>query len=603
MGAILGKNVYARGVGSPLSYAPDQEYDGGWATHRAHPGTTVLAVSALYVCRNARRATSLAMSGAPRVGLKHYRVGLLGGTGAEGRALALRLARGGWEVVIGSRSADRAVRIAAAIQPTGGGGRVVGATNPEVAQSASIVFITVPFQALDTVLATVADRLAGRIVVDVVNPLRLRDGWYEAVSPAEGSVTEYLQARLPNARIVSGLKTISAGSLALDAPIRGHVFVCGDDPEAKEVLCDLLAGIGASVIDAGALRAARDLERVTAFLLNLNRRLHATTSLRVVTDRREGGGDVLSNDSRSLRASPSSVTLDEWRRHGHTFDYRGHPIFYRDDGAGDVVLLIHGFPTASYDWCRVWPGLRDRFRLVAPDMLGFGFSAKPVDYDYSIHDQATLHEELLRRLKIAHCHILAHDYGDTVAQELLARHAERRKTGSAGAQLGSVCFLNGGLFPETHRARPIQRLLAGPLGSLLARFMSERGFARSFAAIFGPGTRPTAEELHDFWRLVAFNDGPRVAHRLIRYMEERRRHRQRWVGVLLTTPVPLRVINGPEDPVSGGHMAERYRELVPNPDVVLLDGIGHYPQFEAPEGVVREYLAFLQRVRARHALS
>jgi len=75
-------------------------------------------------------------------------------------------------------------------------------------------------------------------------------------------------------------------------------------------------------------------------------------------------------------------------------------------------------------------------------------------------------------------------------------------------------------------------------------------------------------------------------------MEERRQKRERWVGALRSTRVPLRVIDGPEDPVSGAHMVERYRELVPNPDTVLLPGIGHYPQVEDPQGVLRAFLDF-----------
>jgi len=287
------------------------------------------------------------------------------------------------------------------------------------------------------------------------------------------------------------------------------------------------------------------------------------------------------------------MTTEEWRRQGKVFSYRGYDVFYRDDGGGDVVLCVHGFPTASYDWSRVWPRLRQRFRLVAADMLGFGFSAKPRDHAYSIADQARLHETLLAALGIGAVHILAHDYGDTVAQELLARHEERRAAGSGGLQIRSVCFLNGGLFPETHRARPIQRLLAGPLGPLVGRMFSERSFARSFATVFGPASPPTPEELREFARLVSFNDGARITHKLMGYMAERRRNRARWVGVLTTTRVPLRLVNGPEDPVSGRHMAERYEEIVPAPDVVLLEGVGHYPQFEAPERVVEAYLEFL----------
>jgi pimeloyl-ACP methyl ester carboxylesterase len=112
-------------------------------------------------------------------------------------------------------------------------------------------------------------------------------------------------------------------------------------------------------------------------------------------------------------------------------------------------------------------------------------------------------------------------------------------------------------------------------------------------AIFGRHSRPSDAELHALWTLVSCNDGTRVMPRLIHYIDERRRQRGRWVEVLQTTKVPLRFINGAVDPVSGRHMAERYRELVPNPDVVILEDIGHYPQLEDPDGVLRAYLEFV----------
>ena len=115
----------------------------------------------------------------------------------------------------------------------------------------------------------------------------------------------------------------------------------------------------------------------------------------------------------------------------------------------------------------------------------------------------------------------------------------------------------------------------------MARLVTESRFAASFAEIFGPRTQPSPSELHTVWTLNVHNDGFRVAPKIIRYIDERRAA-ARALGrrALQRSPVPLRFINGPEDPVSGRHMAERYRELVPNPDVVLLEGIGHYPQLE-----------------------
>jgi len=288
----------------------------------------------------------------------------------------------------------------------------------------------------------------------------------------------------------------------------------------------------------------------------------------------------------ALLESASVIAIDDWRARGRRFDHRGHSIFYVEEGAGPALLLIHGFPTASWDWSAVSPALAARFRVVAPDLIGFGFSAKPRPYDYSVADQADLCAGLLAGRRIAEVDVLAHDYGDTVAQELLARFNE----GRGAPVLRSVCFLNGGLFPETHRPRTIQKLLIGRFGPLVARAMTRASFERSFSAVFGPRTRPSRSELDGFWRLVRENEGLRVMPRLIRYMTERRVHRGRWVGALVEAGIPLRVIDGALDPVSGAHMVERYRELVPRPDVVLLPSVGHYPQVEAPDAVLAAYL-------------
>jgi pimeloyl-ACP methyl ester carboxylesterase len=183
-------------------------------------------------------------------------------------------------------------------------------------------------------------------------------------------------------------------------------------------------------------------------------------------------------------------------------------------------------------------------------------------------------------------HLLAHDYGDSVAQELLARHHEGR------IQVASCVFLNGGLFPETHRPVLVQKLLLSPLGPLIGRRFSRHKLAASFAKIFGPQTRPSEAELDDFWRLIAANDVPGVMHRLIRYIPERREQRDRWVAAMQRGGVPLRVIDGAVDPISGAHMVTRYRELIAEADTVLLEGIGHYPQTEAPQLVLEHYRAF-----------
>jgi pimeloyl-ACP methyl ester carboxylesterase len=264
-------------------------------------------------------------------------------------------------------------------------------------------------------------------------------------------------------------------------------------------------------------------------------------------------------------------------------------------GADDrpVVLVIHGFPTAGWDFHRVWPLLVPHMRLIIPDMLGFGFSAKPCPHRYGIFEQADLLEALMDRLDLSDVHLLAHDYGDTVAQELLAR--DQARTGH-DRLFKSVCLLNGGLFPETHRARLIQKLLASPVGSLVNRLTTKSRFDKSFSAVFGPDSKPDARALDDFWGLITENDGRHVFTSLIGYMHERRINRERWVGALIHCPSPIQLINGSADPVSGAHMVARYRQLLGDRDeICALDGIGHYPQVEQPDQVAAAYLDFIDR--------
>lgn len=290
-------------------------------------------------------------------------------------------------------------------------------------------------------------------------------------------------------------------------------------------------------------------------------------------------------------------SLEQWLEAGAYFTFNKHRLFYRDSGKHDkpTIVLIHGFPTSSWDWLKIWPLLEKHYRLVALDMLGFGFSDKPRNHTYSIHEQADIVEALVTKLKLDRFHVLAHDYGDTVAQELLYR----QNIGRGKGHWLSVCLLNGGLFPETHRARLIQKLLEGPLGAYLARLFGKSQFERSFTAVFGSASRPSRAELNGFWELICRQHGNQLLHKLIHYMADRREHRERWLLALRDSCVPVMLINGSADPVSGAHMVARYRELVrPNDRVVELPEIGHYPQVETPAAVVSAYHNFLQDLAA-----
>lgn len=289
----------------------------------------------------------------------------------------------------------------------------------------------------------------------------------------------------------------------------------------------------------------------------------------------------------------SMEALAHWRAAKRIFEWRGHEIAYWTDGEGPPLMLIHGFPTASYDWHMLWPALTQRFRVFAPDMLGFGFSAKPRDTEFLIADQASIHEALAAGLGVRASHVLAHDYGVSVAQELLARQRE----GGAALALRSVVFLNGGLFPELHRATPGQQMLLSPQGEMVAAAQTRELFGAALSHVFGPETQPSAAEVDDLWALLAADDGYKLMHKLISYVPQRREYRARWVGALEAALVPMRLINGVLDPVSGGHAADHYENAVPSADVVRLD-VGHWPQLEAPSQVLAAFLEFHDRLDA-----
>ena len=288
------------------------------------------------------------------------------------------------------------------------------------------------------------------------------------------------------------------------------------------------------------------------------------------------------------------MTLDEWRVGGECFAHGELKVFYRRWVEGsEPVLCLHGFPTASFDYNKIWQWLSESFDLLAFDLVGYGFSSKPREWGYTTFDQVDVLQELISHLGIQRVHILAHDYGNTITQELLARDKE----GRLNFEIASICFMNGALFPETHRPIFAQKMLISPLGSLFGRLIPDIVFKKNLAKVFGPGSKPSDSELDDYLSLFKYNNGKRIAHRLIRYMTERTKYRERWVTALQEMTQPFQFINGLSDPVSGGHLVRRFRELIPHQSrIIELPEIGHFPHLECPDIVTAAYLEFRHQI-------
>jgi pimeloyl-ACP methyl ester carboxylesterase len=281
----------------------------------------------------------------------------------------------------------------------------------------------------------------------------------------------------------------------------------------------------------------------------------------------------------SARRADLPARVEEWGSRGHTEEFRGRRIHcFHQDGEGPLLLLLHGFPTCSFDWRHLIALLPGR-RILAFDFLGFGLSDKPRDHDYSLAWQADLTEELVRRHGGGPVQLVAHDMGTSVATELLARDID----GGVGIELDEAVLFNGSMIIERASLTLGQKLLRSRLGPVFARLSSGRFFRLQLGSVFGKEHPMSTDEGADQWALMRFNGGNRIADKLIVYTFERARHAGRWHGAIRDWPKPLTFVWGMRDPVATTYVLDGLRELRPAAPVLELSDLAHYPQVEAPE--------------------
>jgi len=211
------------------------------------------------------------------------RIAFIGGTGPEGTGLAIRFAKSGNAVFIGSRTEERAAEAVAKVLAAVPEGEVYGGFNNEGAEKADFVFVTVPSDAHRDTLESLAEAIGERIVVDCVVPMVFDREGPKATPPEAGSAAEEAQAVLPNAKVVSGFHHLDAGQLGrIDRPMQGDVIICSDHKPAKKKVMDLVEEIEyVRALDGGALSNSRYTEQLTVLLLHINRIYKSHAGVRV----------------------------------------------------------------------------------------------------------------------------------------------------------------------------------------------------------------------------------------------------------------------------------------------------------------------------------
>ena len=277
------------------------------------------------------------------------------------------------------------------------------------------------------------------------------------------------------------------------------------------------------------------------------------------------------------------MSVAAWREAGAVHDIGGHEVYVRDEPAASAdaalppLLVLHGFPTNSYDFASVLDALAARRRVILPDFVGFGLSAKP-DHRYSIRGAADTIEGVATAVGLTEVDLLSHDMGDSVAGELLARDLD----GELGFSVRRRVLTNGSIYLDLAQLTTGQQLLLS-LPDEAVQISDEQRYTESLAATCAPAHRPSDEELAAQWQLLTHNGGDALLARTIRYIEDRRAEERRYTGAIETHPSPLGIVWGELDPIAVHAMTDRLLGVRPDATRTTLTGVGHYPMVEAPE--------------------
>jgi pimeloyl-ACP methyl ester carboxylesterase len=283
------------------------------------------------------------------------------------------------------------------------------------------------------------------------------------------------------------------------------------------------------------------------------------------------------------------TTSTGWEAIGQHRTLLGERIFTVDAGAigpeeRAPLLVLHGFPTSSFDYAAVLDGLRAGRRVILLDMLGYGLSAKP-DRDYTMALQADVVVAFTKELGLERCALLTHDMGDTVGGELLARRAE----GTWPVEVTRRVVTNGSIYIEQAHLTDGQQFLLTLPDELLPEGVpidaasltqSLRDTFSTHTPLVPPGW--PEDPVPEAAAQIVHEQGHRVLPRLIRYIEERRANERRFTGAIETDPAPLHVVWGLDDPIAVPSMVDTLLAARPDATAVRLDNVGHYPMVEAP---------------------
>ena len=283
------------------------------------------------------------------------------------------------------------------------------------------------------------------------------------------------------------------------------------------------------------------------------------------------------------------MTANEWKSKGEFITVNDRKLFVIDTSSffstedqvpSKTMVVLHGYPTSSYDYYKVLPELSKHYRVIIHDHLGFGFSDKPLDYSYSLLDQADLALQLWQLLGVKKVHLLAHDYGTSVATEIIARNNNHELT----IEIEKLTLCNGSMHIELSQLRTIQKLLKNKwLGKYVAKLTTYTIFSKNLRNVYFDKTKVSNNELKDMWMQLEYNEGRKVIHKLSQYINERYTYWNRWIGALKETNLQTNIVWAKNDPVAVPAIARLIATEISNNKLFWIENTGHFPMLENPD--------------------
>ena len=277
------------------------------------------------------------------------------------------------------------------------------------------------------------------------------------------------------------------------------------------------------------------------------------------------------------------MNAKNWKAKGKFVEVNGHNLFVVEEGGSNkpTLLILHGYPSCSFDYHKVLPILSKKYRIIVHDHLGFGFSDKPLEYSYSLIDQADTALSLWKKLGVKKASILAHDYGTSVLTEVVAKW----NLGYRPVDINAIVFGNGSILINMVKLLFAQRLLMNKkTGPILTNLATEAYFQYNLKKCWYDKSKYSKEEISVLYEIGMTKEARAVFPQISLYNHERKKFWNRWISNgIYKTDIPIKIYWADKDPIAVIEMAHELKRNIPTANLKILEDVGHYPMLEAAE--------------------